>query len=121
MPRRSNRVTRTSGTSRAPAASIAGTYVSDIVDATIAAIEGSGTYNAGGAIEASLNETIAALEEISGRKLETVRDEAVPGDQRRTQADTTRIRTELGWEPKVSFEHGLNAQWEWASTRVARR
>jgi UDP-glucuronate 4-epimerase len=95
------------------------TYVSDIVDATIAAgASGSGTYNVGGALEASLNETIALLERVSGRTLEIVRSEAVPGDQQRTSADTTRIREELGWAPRVSLEQGLRAQWEWASTRV---
>lgn len=95
------------------------TYVADVVDATIAAVErGSGTYNVGGALEASLNETIALLERISGRRLELERRPAVPGDQRRTRADTTRLRGELGWAPRVSLEDGLRAQWEWASTRV---
>jgi nucleoside-diphosphate-sugar epimerase len=46
---------------------------------------------------------------------------AVPGDQRRTSADTTCIRAELGWEPRVSLEEGLAAQWEWASSRVGAR
>ena len=97
------------------------TYVSDVVDGTILAMErGNGTYNVGGAIEASMNETIALLEQISGRTLDVHRRQpAVPGDQRRTQADTTRIRTELGWQPRVSLEDGLARQWEWASARVA--
>ena len=97
------------------------TYVTDVVDGTILAMErGSGTYNVGGAIEASMNETIALLEQISGRTLDVHRRQpAVPGDQRRTQADTTRIRTELGWQPRVSLEDGLARQWEWASARVA--
>jgi UDP-glucuronate 4-epimerase len=96
------------------------TYVSDVVDGTIRAMErGSGTYNVGGAVEASMNEAIALLERISGRMLTVSREPAVPGDQRRTNADTTRIRTELGWEPHVSLEEGLRRQWEWASTRVA--
>jgi len=95
------------------------TYVGDIVDATAAAMEGgAGTYNVGGALEASLNESIALLEQISGRRLDVVREQAVPGDQPRTSADTTRIRSELGWAPTVSLEQGLAAQWEWASTRV---
>ena len=96
------------------------TYVSDVVDGTILAMErGNGTYNVGGAIEASMNETIALLERISGRTLDVHRQPAAPGDQRRTQADTTRIRTGLGWEPRVSLEDGLARQWEWASARVA--
>ena len=95
------------------------TYVSDVVAATIAAMErGHGTYNVGGALEASLNESIALFERISGRTLDRRPGEAVAGDQRRTSADTTRIRSELGWEPRVSLEDGLRAQWEWASTRV---
>ena len=74
----------------------------------------------GGALEASMNETIAMLESISGRTLDVRRRQpAVPGDQRRTQADTTRIRGELGWLPRVSLEEGLTRQWEWASARVA--
>ncbi len=97
------------------------TYVSDIVAGTILAMErGNGTYNVGGALEASMNETIVMLERISGRTLDVRRRQpAVPGDQRRTQADTTRIRTELGWQPSVSLEDGLRRQWEWASARVA--
>jgi UDP-glucuronate 4-epimerase len=96
------------------------TYVSDVVDATVAAMErGHGTYNVGGALEASMNESIALLERISGRSLDATRHPPVPGDQRRTSADTTRIRAELGWEPRVTLEEGLRAQWEWAAAKVA--
>jgi len=93
------------------------TYVRDVVDATIAAMErGNGTYNVGGALEASMNETIALFEAISGRRLDLRRhDEPVAGDQRRTKADTSRIRAELGWEPRVSLEDGIARQWAWAA------
>jgi UDP-glucuronate 4-epimerase len=96
------------------------TYVSDVVAGTVAAMAaGSGIYNIGGALEASMNETIALLERISGRALDLRRfDDAVPGDQRRTKADTSRIRDELGWAPTVTLEDGLARQWEWASGRV---
>jgi nucleoside-diphosphate-sugar epimerase len=97
------------------------TYVQDVVDASRLAMErGSGTYNVGGAHEASMNETIAIFEEFAGRALDVRRHERpVPGDQRRTKADTTLIRSELGWEPKVSLRDGIEAQWRWASDRVA--
>jgi UDP-glucuronate 4-epimerase len=95
------------------------TYVTDIVAGTIAAmLAGDGTYNVGGALEASMNETIALFERISGRSLEVSRSGPVPGDQRRTNADTSRIRAELGWEPRVSLAEGIHSQWEWASSRV---
>jgi len=98
------------------------TYVSDVVDGTIAAMErGQGTYNVGGALEASMREAVAVLERLAGRSLELLVEPEVPGDQRRTMADTTRIRSDLGWEPQVTLEEGLSAQWEWASARVGAR
>ncbi len=96
------------------------TYVGDVVAATVLAMErGHGLYNVGGGVEASMREAIALFERISGRQLELREEEPVPGDQRRTSADTTRIRDELGWSPQVSLEDGLSAQWEWASAKVA--
>jgi nucleoside-diphosphate-sugar epimerase len=98
------------------------TYVSDVVDGTIAAMErGRGTYNVGGALEASMRDAIALFERLAGRSLELLVEPEVPGDQRRTMADTTRIRSDLGWEPQVTLEEGLSAQWEWASARVGAR
>ena len=98
------------------------TYVDDVVAATAAAMErGAGTYNVGGGTEATLQETIAILERLAGRPLDVRRHPAVPGDQRRTRADTSRIRADLGWEPRVGLEEGLEAQWAWAAARVAPR
>jgi nucleoside-diphosphate-sugar epimerase len=98
------------------------TYVGDVVDATISAMEkGSGTYNVGGAIEASLREAIVILERLADTSLAVVHEPEVPGDQRRTNAETARIRADLGWEPRVSLEEGLAAQWRWASARVGAR
>jgi nucleoside-diphosphate-sugar epimerase len=94
------------------------TFVLDVVDASILAMEhaaAGAVYNVGGGEEATMNETIALLEQIAGRTLEVERTEAVPGDQRRTKADTTRIRDDLGWQPSKSLEDGLRAQWEWAA------
>ena len=95
------------------------TYVGDVVEGTIAALAGRGTYNIGGALEASMNESIELFERLAGRTLDVRRhDDPVPGDQRRTKADTTRIRDELGWEPQVSLEEGAARQWAWASANV---
>ena len=100
------------------------TYVADVVAATILAMERApvgALYNVGGGVEASMNETIATLEGIAGRTLDLRRVDPVAGDQRRTKADTTRIREALGWEPLTPLEDGLRAQWEWHSNRLAAR
>ena len=100
------------------------TFVSDVVDSTVIAMErapAGETYNVGGGAEVTMLEAIRGLEDLAGRRLDLRTGPAVPGDQRRTQADTTRIRSGLGWAPHVSFEDGLRAQWEWAAGRVGAR
>ena len=99
------------------------TYVLDVVEASMLAMEkavAGSVLNVGGGQEATMNEAIATLEAIAGRRLDLRREPAVPGDQRRTKADTTRIRAELGWEPRTSLDEGLRAQWEWATAVESR-
>jgi UDP-glucuronate 4-epimerase len=89
------------------------TFVADAVSATIAAMDRAPAgriYNVGGGSEASLIDVIAACERISGRVLRVQREHAAVGDVRRTAADTTLIRSELGWAPRVKLEDGLAAQ-----------
>ncbi len=98
------------------------TFVGDAVEATIAAMENApagAVYNVGGGSEVSMLQAIEALGTIAGRRLELVRQPRREGDARRTAADTSRIREELGWSPTTPFEDGLAAQWRWAADRVA--
>jgi nucleoside-diphosphate-sugar epimerase len=100
------------------------TYVDDVVEATVAAMErapAGAVYNVGGGSEVSLLQAIETLGRVAGRPLEVVRAPRVEGDVRRTAADTSRIKRELGWEARTPFEHGLAAQWRWAADRVAAR
>ena len=94
------------------------TYVSDTVTATIAAMSlgrRGETYNVGGGEEATMNEAIALVEEVSGRSLEVERVEAAAGDVKRTKADVSKAVADLGWAPETALRDGLAAQWEWAS------
>jgi nucleoside-diphosphate-sugar epimerase len=98
------------------------TYVDDVVEATIAAMEGAragSVYNVGGGTEVSMLEAIEVLGRVAGRRLEIVRGPRVEGDVARTAADTSRIEADLGWKAGTSFEDGLGAQWNWAADRVA--
>jgi nucleoside-diphosphate-sugar epimerase len=91
------------------------TFVQDAVAATIAAMR-RGTpgavYNVGGGSEATLRDSVAMLEELSGRTLDVRYGEEAAGDVRRTLADTRRIRGELGWEPVVELRGGLASMLE---------
>jgi nucleoside-diphosphate-sugar epimerase len=98
------------------------TYVADVADATIAAMErapANALYNVGGGVEATMRDAIATLEGVAGRALDVVERPAAAGDVRRTAADTSRIERELGWRATTTLADGLRAQWEWASVRVA--
>src|SRR5439155_3624562 len=99
------------------------TFVADAVEATVAALGATAgaVYNVGGGSEATMLEVIALVEQVSGSSLEVRFLPTVAGDARRTSADVSRIRDELGWQPRVSLEEGLQAQWEWASSRVGAR
>jgi UDP-glucuronate 4-epimerase len=100
------------------------TFVGDVVEATIVAMEraaAGAVYNVGGGEEATLREAIALLERVSIRSVRIRQGERARGDARRTAADVTRIRNDLGWSPRTSLEGGLRAQWSWAADRVAAR
>ncbi len=98
------------------------TEVGDVVEATVAAMErapAGAVYNVGGGDEASVLESIALLERLSGRTLDVRAGDAAKGDVRRTKADVSRIRDALGWAPRTGLEGGLGRMWSWASARVA--
>ncbi len=91
------------------------TYVSDCVEATVAAAEATPgeVYNVGGGETATVWEILRKLETILGRPPRVKREPARPGDQRYTCADTTKLRRHLGWQPRVGLEEGLARQVEW--------
>ena len=96
------------------------TFVSDVVDATIRAGRApkpSALINVGGGHEATMAEVIATLEHLHGAPLPITVSASQRGDVRRTGADTTRARKELGWAPRVSLVDGLQAELSWVRER----
>ena len=97
------------------------TYVQDAVAATILAMRKAppgAIYNVGGGSEATLRDSVAIVEELSGRTLDVGYGEVAAGDVRRTLADTERIRGEVGWEPAVDLRTGLASMLEAAGVIV---
>jgi UDP-glucose 4-epimerase len=86
------------------------TYVSDVVDAllTVAASDKCGEiYNVGSGKPISINEVVAQLGSPP-----CVHIQKRPGEPACTWADITKIRTELGWHPKVSLAEGVRTMLE---------
>jgi UDP-glucose 4-epimerase len=79
-------------------------YVTDVAEAFLAAAEtdkAGRIYN----IDAGKPQTVNRLVELLGG--DAVHIPKRPGEPDRTWADITRISTELGWKPKISFEEGV--------------
>ena len=61
----------------------------------------------------SLNDLVRVLNGIIGCNIAPVYRAPRAGDVRDSQADITKARTLLGYEPIVSFENGLAATVDW--------
>jgi dTDP-glucose 4,6-dehydratase len=72
------------------------------------------TYNVGSGIEASIEEIADGVLAAAGQpgSLKTIVPDR-PGHDRRYLLDSTKLRTELGWEPVVDFDAGLAATVAW--------
>ena len=73
-------------------------------------------YNLGGGpsnVMSIWSEFGPRLEALLGKKIEVGRGDWRPGDQRVFYADVSKAKNELGWEPKISVEQGVNMLFEW--------
>ena len=92
------------------------TYVDDIIDGVVAALERCDRYriyNLGGDSPTRLDDLIGAIERVTGKRANIDRRSCPPGDVERTWADLTRSRRELEYAPKTAIEKGIAAQWVW--------
>ena len=93
------------------------TYVDNVVDANLLALTATGAAgnvcNIGCGTLISLNQLVAILEKIIGRKARVEYQPARPGDVRDSQADITRAKSILDYSPQVSIEAGLIKTVDW--------
>ena len=71
-------------------------------------------YNIGGCNEKANLEVISLILERLGKPkslIKHVKDR--PGHDRRYAIEANKIMTELGWQPSVSFEEGINKTIDW--------
>jgi nucleoside-diphosphate-sugar epimerase len=99
------------------------TYVANVVDGVLRACEAGGASGevinvaTGGRI--SLNELYHTMKKLVGATVDPVYVDTRAGDVRDSQADISKARRILGYEPVVSFEEGLRRTVEWYRTATA--
>ena len=92
------------------------TYVDDIVEGTILAIENAQpgeAYNLSGTESYSLNEALGIIRDITGESITVNYQDVRAGDQRETKGAIDKARDELGYNPTWTLPEGLSAEWEW--------
>ncbi len=87
------------------------TYVANVVAALLRAAQAPGVagkvYNIGNGGRTSVLRLVSHLNELLGTRIEPIHGPARQGDVLHSQADVSRARAELGYEPAVSLAEGL--------------
>jgi UDP-glucuronate 4-epimerase len=86
------------------------TYIDDIIDGTIAAMQkcdGFNIYNLGESRPVSVNDLIVEIEKTLGKKAVKEYLPPQPGDVERTYADVTKAVKDLGYNPSTTIQTGL--------------
>lgn len=93
------------------------TYVDNVVDANLLAIiakgAGGNVCNIGCGTRISLNQLVALLGKIIGKKAKVNYRPARLGDVRDSQADISRAKSLLQYSPQISIEDGLRKTVDW--------
>ncbi len=91
------------------------TYVEDIARGTIAGLAPVGfeIVNLGGHEVITINQLIAHLEAITGKRAEIIQHPRHPADMLTNQADTSKAESLLDWQPRVTLEAGIQRTLDW--------
>lgn len=84
-------------------------YVGDVAKANVLALtySGTGEFNIGTGRETSTNEVFAKVTAALGLTLEENHGPARPGEQTRSVLNYAKAERELGWQPSVFFDEGI--------------
>lgn len=95
------------------------TFVDDVVSGVVAAIDrplGYEIINLGRGEPVLLKDFVELMEELSGRPANVVPTPRTPADFTRNEADISKARRLLGYDPQVSAPEGVRRFWEWYRT-----
>jgi len=93
------------------------TYVKNVAEANLLACKVSGVagqvFNVACGDRITVNSMLQQINKITGNDITPIYADARAGDIKHSQADITRAREHLGYQPKVGFEEGLRNTIEW--------
>ena len=88
-------------------------HVSDIVAATLAAVEAEGLFIVGSGRETSILELHELCRRASGTQGDPEHAPRRLGELERSVLDASHAEEGLRWRPQLSLENGLRATWDW--------
>jgi UDP-glucuronate 4-epimerase len=92
------------------------TFIDDFASGFVSAIDtptGYQIFNLGNSATVSLNEALDVISRVTGKDLIIEVLPKQPGDVDITNADISRARSALGYDPKTSFAEGMHVFCEW--------
>jgi UDP-glucose 4-epimerase len=95
-------------------------FVEDVVEANLAVMgqETEGVYNVGTGVETSINDLFRILVQHTGSTCKEVHGPAKKGEQARSVVDSSKLRQEMSWEPKMNLTDGLKRTVEYFRERM---
>lgn len=96
------------------------TYVDDAVGGILGALardDGFEAYNIGESRTVELAELVGLIEKNLGKPARIKRLPEQPGDVKRTYADISKARANLGYKPETTIEDGIRKFCEWIKSR----
>ena len=91
-------------------------YIIDAADAFVKAVEldtKSNIYNIASGTAVTLNELVATIERVTGKRLKIRHVQGRKFDTPVNCLDIALASKELGWQPETSLEKGVKRTWEW--------
>ena len=97
------------------------TYIDDITDGVVAALDtplGYEIINLGRGEPTLLKDFVTLIETLGGRPANVIHKPRLAADFVKNEADISKARRLLGYNPQVSVEQGVRRFWEWYESTI---
>jgi nucleoside-diphosphate-sugar epimerase len=92
------------------------TYIDNVTQANVLAAEGDATgiaVNVGCGDRITITELVERINDVLGTDIDPIYDDPRPGDVRHSMADLEHVQEQLGYDPEIGFQEGLERTVEW--------